>query len=96
MRYQKPVVMDLSAGARASGQWPLGCYNGTTPGGSSYCQFGTGGDSIDYVCNVGPLPDTDGFEACITGLDPMLTFCMFGSGGAPPEDTCTSGPLPTQ
>ena len=81
MRYQKPMVMDLSAGARASGQGPLGCYNGNNPGGGiPVCGTGTnptdfgdvcrpGGTVISYqVCAYGAAPTTGpGNPVCSNG-----------------------------
>jgi len=93
MRYQKPVVMDLSAAAR--GQGPLGCYNGEGPGGNQWCQSGTSPTSMPFQCNVGPnaggiIPQ----DACITGNSPTVGFCMTGVGGANWGDACTTGPVP--
>jgi hypothetical protein len=46
MRYEKPIVMDLGAGARfGAGQWPLGCFGRDTGDGLyNDCQYGTSGE----------------------------------------------------
>jgi hypothetical protein len=91
---RKNRVIDLSTGARATGQGPLGCYNGNTPGGETeWCQFGTDASPNFYACNVGPDPDPGaGWEICISGVSPALDFCMIGTGGWHYTDTCTVGP----
>jgi hypothetical protein len=98
MHYQKTVVMDLSAGARAAGQGPLGCYNGDMPGGFNWCQFGIGvSNPILYQCLAGPLPGPGPGEVCISGgspatSPPVVYFCMTGAGGDHWGDSCEFGP----
>ena len=82
MRYEKPIVLDLNAQARpVAGQGPLGCYTGTSPGGTGYCV--DGGDPASIPEGV-----------CTGGGDPSTGFCFSGTGGGI-TDTCTSGPVPT-
>ena len=93
MRYQKPIVMDLSGQARASGLTPLGCYNGTAAGITEFCQ--TGGSPLPalFNCGSGPVPAVGPGFACISGAMPETSFCMIGTG-ATAIDACTSGPQP--
>jgi len=92
MRYQKPVVMDLSAGARATGQDPLSCYSGNTPGGQGACQMGTGGATWSGTCVTGPNAGGAGASICVGGLSAFFT-CSSGTGPGF-DDTCTTGALP--
>jgi hypothetical protein len=92
MRYQKPVVMDLSAGSRASGQWPLGCYNGEVGNGLwNDCQYGTTGGGPGNTCGAGPQPGGHDPSVCISGNLPPLDFCMIGTGGSDWGDSCEVG-----
>jgi len=91
MRYEKPIVMDLAAGARASGKAPLSCYAGPTPGPNWYlCE--TGGDPFTPAqsCGVGPAPGTGSATMCISGVS-VISVCASGSGGMH-DDYCTVGP----
>jgi hypothetical protein len=55
MHYETPVVLDLNAEARpTSGQSPLSCIAGDTPGGGHYCGTGTTGNPYSASCEVGP------------------------------------------
>jgi hypothetical protein len=100
VRYQKPIIIDLSSSARATGQDPLGCYSGNTPSGlSNWCQAGTNVTNVSiYTCVAGPVPDGNTFYGtCITG--PAVTgmagaICQTGTAGNNYGDTCTSGPQP--
>lgn len=91
MRYEKPIVIDLSASARASGQEPLSCYPGPTPGDDWYlCETGGGPYSPVQGCNVGPAPGSGSQVMCISGVA-VLSVCESGAGGW--HDTyCTVGP----
>ena len=93
MRYEKPIVMDLSGQARASGLMPLGCYNGTAAGLTEVCQTGTSPGSFTFNCGSGPVPAVGAGIACISGVTPETFYCMTG-GLAIPSDNCTSGPQP--
>jgi hypothetical protein len=94
MRYQKPTVVNLGASSRSTGQGPLGCFSGTTPGAPSFwCQNGTTVSSPTfYNCNTGPQPAGDTTDICVSGLSPSSSFCMLGEGGGNLGDTCTVGP----
>lgn len=104
MRYEKPIVMDLGARARAAGQWPLGCYSGGVGGGGwSDCQDGAGGGTCQYGasgrgnangCTTGPQAGGGGDPVCISGSVPTEPFCMTGGGGFDYEQPCMSGPAP--
>lgn len=91
MRYEKPIVMDLSAAARTSGQGPLSCYAGGVPGPLFYlCE--TGGDPYNPAqsCGVGPAPGTGSETMCISGAV-VASLCESGLGGLK-DDYCTAGP----
>jgi len=93
MLYQKPIVMDLSASARASGLGPLSCFDGAFPGGVLWCGVGSGGNAPSANCVVGPNA-TGGPVFCANGLNTAPdNWCQSGTGGTwPGGDTCTSGP----
>lgn len=92
MRYEKPIVLDLSAGARATGQEPLGCYSGNAPGGTGLCEAGTGGTAWVNPCAVGPAPGGSGGDTCVSGAAASGGACISGAGGPSIYDTCTVGP----
>jgi len=96
MRYEKPIVMDLGARARAAGQWPLGCYSGGVGSGGwgDDCQYGTTGDGIANKCTTGPMPGTAADPVCISGSVPTVLFCMTGGVGDNLDQPCASGPAP--
>ena len=82
MRYQKPVVMDLSAGVRASGQVPLSCFGGNFPGGLLWCGAGTSGTAPSANCVAGPEA-TGGPVFCANGLNTAPDNWCQGGAGAP-------------
>jgi hypothetical protein len=84
MRYEKPRVMDLSVGARAAGQGPLGCYNGDSPGDIPVCATGTNPETSG--CRPGGSPGN--WEVCTGGSGAYA--CASGSG-AEVSDTCQTG-----
>ena len=91
MRYEKPVVIDLSLRARTASGEPNGCYVGFVPGDTGICQTGTGPTgSLDYQCATGPNPGVSSPAMCIPGGDPS-GMCNTGASGTW-EDSCTSGP----
>jgi hypothetical protein len=91
MRYEKPVVMDLSLRARTASGEPNGCYNGADPAGEDLCQTGGAPTSLGNQCATGPTPGGTLPPLCISGGAALL--CMTGAGGGT-FDTCTSGPQP--
>jgi len=66
MRYEKPLVVDLSAGARARGQGPLSCITGNGASGSEICATGNGAKSYCAVGNgvQNPIPSCVGGGHC--------------------------------
>ncbi len=98
MRYEKPMVMDLSAGARAAGA-PFGCFDGGAPeSGSGFCQTGGSVTHVnDSVCTTGPVPGLGSTNAnCYSGVAVagVLTGCQSGGSVTYTLETCTSGPSP--
>jgi len=92
LRYEKPIIMDLSSGARASGQIaPQSCMAGSTPGADWYlCETGGNPFTPAQSCGVGPDPGTGSSTMCISGAS-VLSVCASGAGGF--HDTyCTNGP----
>ncbi len=90
MRYGKPLVVDLSAGARAAGQGPLGCYNGDGANGwSEVCYTGTGPRYSIPPCRTGNRPPAVG--DCIGGSSAFC--CESGASGSNDPNGCRSGPL---
>jgi hypothetical protein len=91
MRYEKPIVMDLSARARsATGQEPLACIDGW-------------GASAPAVCNSGGAGGGLTGDDCLAGPSAGI-FCAAGpaaiaecSGGAVPMGSygCNVGPSAT-
>ena len=94
MRYEKPVVMNLNAGARsATGDWPLGCFSGAVGNGLwNDCQYGTSGAGMANQCIDGPDPGTSADPVCITGINPTVSLCQSGTGGSDFGDSCEFGP----
>jgi len=93
MRYEKPIVMDLGAGARAAGQWPLGCFSGYTGDGLwNDCQYGTNGEGMGNRCTTGPSPGSAADPVCISGTNPSVSLCQSGINGSDFGDSCHSGP----
>ena len=93
MRYEKPVVIDLSLRARTASGEPEGCYSGGTPTVPATCQAGTGPSGAEHTCLLGPAPGSVFPEMCLPGLE-AGSGCMSGYAGSPISDTCTSGPQP--
>jgi hypothetical protein len=91
MRYEKPIVMDLSRAARSGGQQPLSCFDGGTPSGPiAYCRSGGAPASPLNPCVVGPGPGGSGEPVCYAGVGATI-FCEAGGAGST-ADTCTAGP----
>jgi hypothetical protein len=90
MRYEKPIVKDLSAQARATGDWPLGCYNGSSN--STVCATGSGVTSGRDGCRAGSGAT---FGVCAAGINPggSNPQCAAGTGGN--ADTCSAGSFAT-
>ena len=91
MRYEKPVVIDISLRARMVSGEPNSCYPGATPGPDWYlCE--TGGDPFSPAqsCTVGPAPGTGSTNMCISGVS-VLSVCESGAGGYH-DSYCTVGP----
>jgi hypothetical protein len=92
MRYEKPTVMDLGAGARSTvGQEPLVCISGSAAGG----QFEScaSGGAAQYACKTGgaPFPAAD---ICVGGINPgSANDCASGSGVT---GYCIVGPTNSQ
>lgn len=95
MKYEKPIVVNLGARARAAGQDPLSCMSGNAPmGGSRICGAGA---SPAYVagCQTGNATGdcSSGMAAsftCLSGPAPDLgEECEAGVGGS--QGDCTSG-----
>ena len=96
MRYEKPLVIDMSLRARTASGEPESCYNGTTPAGMGFCQAGTSpSDFLGNQCNNGPDPGVSTPAICVSGLFAGGGGCMSGSAGTSVPDACTSGPQPT-
>ena len=95
MRYEKPIVVDLSMPAKAAGQEPESCINGGTPAGPilQMCQTGGNPNNLLNGCSTGPQPGGGGSPFCVSGNSPITIYCMTGTGAAS-ADTCTSGPTP--
>ena len=96
MRYEKPLVIDLSLRARTASGEPEGCYTGISPAGTGLCQTGTSPTNfMGNQCNTGPTPDINPPPVCISGAAATgAGFCMAGASGGI-NDSCTSGPQPT-
>ena len=92
MRYEKPVVIDLSLRARAASGEPDGCYSGTAPAGTQICLTGGTPGPFGNQCATGPDPGVTSPPLCVPGGAPL--FCLTGSIGTTTADTCTSGPQP--
>ena len=101
MRYEKPVVMDLSAGARAAGHGPLACVPGASAvEGVESCAPGNG---AGWSCSGGPFGGNE--AVCASGGDPgfgndclngttVTGYCMGGSLGGHDPSGCRAGPFP--
>ena len=93
MHYEKPIVMDLSIPAKAAGQEPESCINGTVPAGLLFCQTGGTPMNTGDTCNAGPQPGAGGADLCVAGDIPASSYCEIGTG-ATLTDFCTTGPSP--
>jgi len=88
MQYEKPVVMELSSGARAQGQEPLACIDGSAAGGLQLCNVGEGGDSpVTGDCWAGQAAT----RHCAAGLSAAQGECALGSEPSV-YDQCNNGP----
>jgi len=91
MRYKKPVIIDLSAGARSvKGQQvvPTGCHSGGAAGSpSEQCAAGAIADWTGPVCETGSSPDQGD---CLGGAGAY--YCESGSSGPSDPDGCRTGP----
>jgi hypothetical protein len=91
MRYEKPIVIDLSQRARTVSGEPNSCYAGTTPGEDFYlCETGGVPYTPAQSCGVGPAPGTGSSTMCISGVS-VLSLCESGAGGFK-DNYCTVGP----
>jgi hypothetical protein len=101
MRYEKPNVIELNARARAAGQGPLACVDGSAAGGADEtcgvgssagftCSPGTSG-AAGATCYAGSSP-SGGFEDCLSGTSAY--YCEAGAGGNDDPFGCRSGPVP--
>jgi hypothetical protein len=98
MRYEKPIVMDLSGRTRrASGQDPLGaCVSGFDPlAPGNPCRVGV---SAGEECSAGWNPGITPPEYCNLGGAPDTASCSTGSfpsgctgGGLPGLGSCATG-----
>jgi hypothetical protein len=90
MRYEKPIVMNLSARARTTGQGPLGCVAGDAAGAWETCA--TGGNPY---CSAPPSCVSGGAATpggdCLSGTT-VSYYCEAGSGGANDRYGCNVGP----
>jgi hypothetical protein len=102
MRYEKPMVMDLSA--RAAGQIPLVCFSGNGPGGGGGCLGGTSpwytscgaGGEADYQACVGGSGASGTWDDCFSGSTPGSGgYCAAGGTPGAGSDSCTNGPTPS-
>ena len=96
MRYEKPVVINISAGARtATGLWPMSCVDGTSPVDQGVCGNGTT-PTYNSGCVAGPdAGDCAGGSAagftCLSGVSTYYSYeCENGSGGT--AGSCAVGP----
>jgi hypothetical protein len=88
MQYEKPVVMDLSSGARARGQEPLACISGSAASGYHLCNVGTEGISpVTGDCWAG----LGASQHCAAGPDAQSGECAFGNLPEVPGE-CINGP----
>jgi hypothetical protein len=94
MRYEKPTVVELGARARfASGNWPLGCYDGSAAGGDGEtCWVGVGAEFDLQPCWTGSSPTDGGLASdCIGG-----SSAYYCESGASPQHSdpfgCRNGP----
>lgn len=93
MRYEKPVVMNLDAQARAAGQEPLGCISGADA--NNYV-CATGGVAYPDIgpCTSGPTPGTGWPTVCATGPAVGTDGACVGGGSPIEVEPCTSGISP--
>jgi hypothetical protein len=100
MRYEKPVVMELNARARVTGQTPNACIAGLEADGNETCVDGA---LAGWACVPGGNPGSG--SACAPGINPgaggdcadgsSAFLCVPGIGGSEDPYGCRSGPLPT-
>ena len=103
MRYEKPIVINLSTRARfAQGQGPLACVSGGNANAGGYQSCGAGGGAI-YACAAGGI-NTGGAVLCVDGgaADSggdcyngtvVQYYCGAGTGGGTDlYGACVAGP----
>lgn len=90
MKYKKPLVIDLSAVARATGQEPLVCMNGNGTVSDHMCYQGTGGNESVYDCVTGYNPE--GGNGCGSGYNAWPGLDCSDGVHAAFLGFCTSGP----
>lgn len=89
MRYERPIVMELSA--RASGQEPLGCYDGVIADSPNEICFAGGAPSFtEPPCWPGSSPGAAMPGDCIGGT--AAFYCEAGVSGTLDPDGCRAGP----
>jgi hypothetical protein len=101
MHYEKPMVMELNARARVTGQTPNACIAGLAASGDETCVDGVNAGfscvpgvnpgGLGISCAPGTSPD-DGFADCADGATAF--YCTPGIGGSEDPEGCRSGPLP--
>lgn len=99
MKYEKPIVLNLSARAQsARGQGPQGCVAG--PAAGTYESCGSGG-SATWGCTTGGAADfvtscmsggaANGSGDCLAG-SVVTYYCETGAGGDNDVFGCNVGP----
>ena len=100
MHYEKPIVMELNARARVTGQTPNACIAGLAADMNETCVDGAlaawacvpgGSPGTGYSCTPGTNPD-DSLGDCVDGTAAFQ--CVPGAGGAVDPYGCRSGPFP--
>ena len=92
MRYERPIVMDLNAQARASGQEPLGCYDGSVADipPNEVCFVGGTATGSEQPCWAGNAPGSAAPGDCIGGTSAF--YCEAGAEGGIDPGGCRVGP----
>ena len=96
MRYEKPLVIDMSLRARTASGGLESCYDGNSAsGGAGWCVVGTLPSMPPYYqCTTGLTPGGGTPAMCISGGSAGSGGCVTGAAGTTVEDSCTSGPQP--
>ena len=99
MKYEKPMVIDLSVPARyAAGAKPLLCKPGAAAddpgeacvggGAPDYTVCGLGAGDLSTDCGSGGAPGMN----CLGGMGAIVGNCNAGPGGAGGDPDCNVGP----